>query len=291
MKLLLIPFLSYLLLSGGTANGQAKLPLTEPCKGKPVGLQIGYWEAQYRQGLFKTKKWRILNKHAPGHPFGFEFKYKDFSDMLRKVIGTGRGVRIYFGAYKDSGTPADNVYGATHLNNLIPIFVPTTNDQNGYHRDDREYYIIRPGGYKEVLFNSAKVWVDNYQPIRNDLGAALGSAETKSIWFSYQSIFDWLEEIKCQIDIEHRPIDLMSIKWNVFSKDIPKPAGGVYNAKGRLTLLFDIPKARPLTKKQFQKFLQAYMNKHKDFVPYDTGVPCPPADNCEEGNSLYPEKR
>lgn len=291
-----INIILFLLVSVSTLNAQI------PCNGVAVPTQLQNNNAVFREGLFEAFKLPILNKHLSSgntHPLGIDnIEVGTFFDMLNEIFTKGSGVRIYFGAYSPVTDVTDNAYVLGNENILVPIFVPTVEEKVGtreYHDDVIPYYyIIDPIGnkFKKISDQTAHTWVNNYtnnilSELSNTLPRSHFESDTKRIWYSAATLKIWIDEIKCQFpNLQNKK---MSIKWNVFDKDmILVGASNPLAILGQLTILFDIPDANLLfSGKNYSNNDKRKNNASgKLLATYDTGVPCPPAENCDLGTSL-----
>lgn len=286
----------FLLISVSTLHAQI------PCNGVPVTTQLQNNNAVFREELFETFKLPILNKHVSSgkpHPLSIDnIEVSTFFGMLQEIFAKGSGIRIYFGAYSPVTDVTDNAYVLGNENILVPIFVPTVEKKVGtreYHDDNVPYYyIIDPihNKFKKISDLTAHAWVDNYtnkilSELSNTLPRSHYESDTKRIWYSAASLQIWIDEIKCQFpNLQNKK---MSINWNVFDKDmVLAGASKPLAILGQLTLLFDIPDANLLFSGKTYSDNDKRKNKAsgKLLATYDTGVPCPPAENCVLGTSL-----
>jgi len=276
------------------------------CPTTPINIQLPTGVLNTRIIKFKNEKLGVLNKHMTGtsqHPPGIlDINVENFFNMLDKICSRGDGVRIYFGAYCNSTIGPDDPYAVGKDNILVPIFVPTVANM-GYQQDVvPEYYILDETdqkGYRLIRQSIARDWVNNFRnTLLLELSATLPPSrngnDNRSLWYNKADLLNWKKDIiDCQKP-SHPEITTISLLWGVFEKDgnFIQANGSVkqLNVTGLLTMLFQIPKASVQTKAQKEAlFLKAKKNgiKLKSIVAdYDTGVPCPPGDNCDLGNSL-----
>lgn len=218
------------------------------------------------------------------------------------------GVRVYFAAITKNGIGVkDEPYVTGRENTLIPIFVPTIEKVNGsnvYNEDLKVYYIpdvLQKNGLRKITYTTAKAWVNYY---RNKFIPELTTKkdETQTLWFRSSDIMEWHNEMICQHEQTNSPVNTIDLFWGVYEKDFSffsgvanqKPTGNLA-ITGKLTLLFHVKDAAVLPQDArqqiFLKMFNAYKKKNKIAPPffsgeYDTGVPCPPAENCGDGYSL-----
>jgi hypothetical protein len=255
--------------------------------------------AAYRRQLFTTFKGPVLAAHLPGnvkHPPGISaIAVPEFFRLVSKILSHGDGMRVYIAAYAPTKNADDNVYATGHQNILVPIFVPTLDDENGFHQDQPYYYIIDMDGLsmQSIDVSTARGWVNNYvNHIYNDLSNALPKShlgsDTRHLWYRGSDLTTLIEDINCQI-AEHKPITNLNISWGLFDADF-SPGGSVppMSVLGQITLVFDIPGSTVLSKQEKAALIKRLnlANKSRHFADYDTGVPCPPGQNCDPGPSL-----
>ena len=240
-------------------------------------------------------KWDILNsvsKNGPHPLFVDPYLLSMFIPFLENtVFQQGSGLRIYFAAYckkNNDDTDPENGYADKKDNWLVPVFVPTV--LNGNKAIDvidptgkTYYYIITPDGkeFKRLSDQAAQLWIANYKKtIWLKFNADLGTynenkADTKSIWYDGTKFLTLLNNIKCQM-CNNPLITAFQINFGAYenkpAKSIIHTPGGTditNNISNQMTLTFTIPNAT--VKLVPKNMLDAY---------FDTGSPCPPAENC-----------
>lgn len=185
-----------------------------------------------------------------------------FFNFLKSAPTGATGVKIYFAAHNQSGA---------QYNELVPIFAFTNNVQGNDQVDIKNaYYIYNPqqNGFISIDFEDAKKL---HQHFTKNL--QMHAKETHTLWFRKDKLDEWMDDICCQQrGITGNTIEKIIFDWAVYEKDIKDPITNVdLTTKGRLTLLFMIPNAAEMKKKNILN------------GGYDTAVPCPPGQNCNDG--------
>lgn len=305
--------ITLLLLLGcyGMAQAQTQAEICSPTR-----LQLEIPRSSFDQRILNFKndgKYKKLEDlRGSLHPEGITgLNLSEFFAKLKEIATKGNGVRIYFAAITKNGIGTkDEPYVMGRENTLIPIFVPTIEKIKGsivYNEDLKVYYIpdvLQNNGLRKISDTTAKAWVNYY---RNKFIPELTPKkdETQTLWFRSSDVMEWHNEMICQHEQTNSPVNTIDLFWGVYDKDLSfftgvanrKPTGDLA-ITGKLTLLFHVKDAAILQKdarrQLFLKMFNAYKKKNKiaGIAPpffsgeYDTGVPCPPAENCGDGYSL-----
>ena len=225
---------------------------------------------------------------------------RSFLDMLKTFIATPNfsGVLVYIAAYstKDlNSTDPEFNYASKYDNVLLPIFVYTTKDPDGNITEGKSYYIcdLDKQIFRtiDVKSNAGAAWYKNYNTnvkaeiakstLPNASNIKPSTLETTSLWYNGSSISDLYTSIDCQQN-NNNQIQFINMHWGLYEKDIRFILASDGNSHilptfNHLTLLFDIPYAQKMSASDMMTI------RKKVDGAYDTGVPCPPADNCGNG--------
>ena len=293
MKTKIIGIVSLFIMSANLLTAQKN-----SCPGN-VAMQVDNNTLTSRKKAFGDKKLKILSLYAQkSHPLSSkDSDIKTFFAMIDEIAGQGTGMRVYIGAYSTTEDTDDGQIGsdAEYENTLVLIFVPTY-EQGLLHKDVKKYYIIDPrkgsNQYIMIKETTAIDWVDNYRtnvlPLLKKTVPASVFGDTKSLWYNNADLLYWQSEMLCQ-NRNGSPINTIQIHWGAFDKDaavrfsIGNNKTKLLPVKNQLTILFEVPGATILNLKQRKAFLneeRKKLNSHYFDATYDTGVPCPPGDNC-----------
>lgn len=233
------------------------------CNGRMSSIQIPNLEYQERVSEFQNSVVlnTLRNNRGGDHPLSAgTISLATFFSFITNAPNNSTGVKIYFGAYNQLGSPSHN--------ELVPIYA-FTNRKSGKDQIDitDQYYLYNPlqKKFENIPFAYAK---SLHQHFSKKL--KLDVTEVHALWYPMAKLTEWMNDICCQQTTTGNAINSIILDWAVYEKNVPDPvAGGELKTKGKLTLLFKIPNARPMNK--------------KDDGAYDTAVPCPPGQNCNDG--------
>lgn len=302
------------------ANHLSAQVYTTTCYPGPLTVQIPKQVFDERTRLFKAPGGKqevltnALGSFQPASDTGYDLF--EFFTNLTELLNKGDGIRIYFAAFATTGTAAaDMPYVTGRENRLVPIFVPTKEDLTNPINNNvpNEFYIpdvIRKKGLRKIESGTARAWIKKYV-------SAISPEDTRALWYNNKDLKPWCDEMICQHRRINSNVDQIGLYWATYEQDYSFYTGvsnpiptGIKPTKGLLTLLFQVPNAivstdsarqlafrqqyTALKKKYTEKSKLATLSSHEKTLnkrrlkkmllggggEYDTGVPCPPADNC-----------
>jgi len=254
-----------------------------------------------------TNKYTVLNQRvqdAVNNPLVTIFKLdlQGFINLMGKFAAPKyNGIRMHFAAFPDDPYALDFIPEDME-GQLTVFFCPTTPPAPGKPTgidDPKQFWYLKPDGNAiQLPMGLVNTWIDNYKNYRKDVLDSDGTdhmkpkkfLETERLWYSKVTIFGekdgevgLLPYLACQTSPEaDNPIIELYIQLAAFTPDDVKIGFPEY----QLSSVFyfrqasdPVPDPNGLTGTK-HAIVFGSVSLPDVMVPADTGIPCPPADNC-----------
>ena len=254
----------------------------------------------------KSNKYTVLNKRvtdAVENPLVTIFKLdlQGFIKLMGKFTAPKyNGIRMHFAAFPDNPDESDFIPDGME-GQLTVFFCPTTppapGDPTGIDDRTQFWFLQSEGNAIQLPMGLVNTWIDNYKNNRKDVlqtdgegHKGAGFLETERLWYSKVTIFGGkdgevglLPYLACQMESDaDNPIIELYIQLAAFTPDDVKIGFPEY----QLSSVFyfrqasdPVPDPNGLTGTE-HAFVFGSAKLLIGLVPADTGIPCPPANNC-----------
>lgn len=281
-------------------------PKITPCTQPGAVLTNGTWSSRV-DAFMKSNKYTVLNQRvqdAVKNPLVTIFKLDlhGFINLMGKFTAPKyNGIRMHFATFPDDPNASDFIPDDME-GQMTVFFCPTTPSASDRHTgidDPTQFWFLKPEGNAiQLPMGLVNTWINNYKNNRKDvlqtdgeghMGA--GFTETERLWYSKETIFGGpdgdfglLPYLACQMmQTADNPIIELYIQLSAFT-----PLDSKHFPVYQLSSVFyfrqaNDPEPDPtgLTGEGMEHPL-VFGSAHISglLVPADTGIPCPPADNC-----------
>lgn len=276
------------------------------CKQPTAVLTTDTWHS--RVSAFMTSgKYTVLNKRVNNAVKKklvavFKLDLQGFIDLLGKFTAPEyNGIRMHFGCYPDTPTSSGPIRTPPNMEGqLCVFFCPTTGPEGGNPTgfdDPKQFWYLGPSGAAfQPDMGTVTNYINHYKKNRKDVLQTDGEdhmkskkfKETERLWYGMETIagkkdgdVGLLPYLACQIESDaDNPIIELYIQLSAFTpmdKKFPEyQLSSVFYFRQASD---PVPDPNGLTGTE-HGFVFGSASLPIDMVPADTGIPCPPADNC-----------
>ncbi len=228
---------------------------------------------------------RIINKPEECYFYFTPHQFEELYELVGKQNPETKisGLRIFFASYVLNGEPEnDRLVPAGKQDCMTLIFVPTTYI-DGVHKNIHPCVHLNPvdGTVQPIGSAIATEWVNNYlEKKHKPLSDKMGKEETKSMWYPAESLVNLFCVIRCQQDTNGKNVSKVLTLLSAYPAQhcvLNKDVG--HQLTLTFTLMEELVRAGTTYLSEIMFNTNDALNLFED---YDTGIPCPPSDACDD---------